>query len=255
VNVVYTPSEHIPAAIHFNYGRAVTSQDARGIALAPSAPRATATDFYMLGTSHNLRRFSASTDFFLINRQHENVYDPDNGSMQYQGPSRSYGWEVKTSVQLSDHLSWNAGVTQVSNAFFLGTKPREYVDSAPHTVANSSLTLNAWHGFFSSVRYRHIGRYLLVNPDDTSVPPAPPYTNSATAHASGLDVVDFALTKKLRHWLDWSLAVDNLNNKRYYETQNLFDSRITPNGPVQARVHGTPGYPVGFSTGLTFRFE
>ncbi len=255
VNVVYTPSGHFPASLHFNYGRAVTSQDARGIALAPNAPRATATDFYMLGTAHNLSRFSASTDLFLVNRQHENVYDADNGSMQYQGPSRSYGWEVKTSVQLSDHLSWNAGVTQVSNAFFLGTRPREYVDSAPHTVANSSLTLNAWHGFFSSVRYRHIGRYLLVNPDDTSVPPAPPYTNSGTAHASGLDVVDFALTRKLRRWLDWSLTIDNLNNKRYYETQNLFDSRIAPNGPIQARIHGTPGYPVGVSTGLTFRFE
>jgi outer membrane receptor protein involved in Fe transport len=259
MNLVYTPSDHLPMAIHFNFGRAVTSQDARGIALDPAAPKAATTNFYMLGTSHQLKRFSASTDMFLIDRQHEDVYDPDNGTMQYQGPSRSYGWEAKTSVQLGDHVSWNAGLTQVSNAFFLGTSPRQYVDSAPHSVGNSSLTLNEWHGLYSSLRYRHISRYLVVNPDygsDTAlIPPAPPYTNSYENHASGLDVIDFAATKKLDRGVEWNLSVDNLNNKHYYETQNFFFSRVTPTAPIEARVHGTPGYPVGFTTGLTWRFK
>jgi hypothetical protein len=254
-NLVYTPAQNLPLALHFNFGRAVTSQDARGLALDPSAPKAASTNFYMLGTSHNMSRFSASTDLFLIDRQHEDVYDPDNGTMQYQGPSRSYGWEVKMAAQIVRHLSWNAGVTQVSNAFFLGTHPRQYVDSAPHTVANSSVTLSSWHGLSSSVRYRHISGYLLVNPDSTSVPPAPPYTSSATAHASGLDVVDFSISKKLVRSVEWNLSMDNLNNKHYYETQNYFDSRLTPTSPAEARVHGTPGYPIGFTTGITFRFE
>jgi outer membrane receptor protein involved in Fe transport len=255
VNIVYTPDLRVPIALHFNYGRAVTSQDARGMALDPTAPKAAATNFYMVGTSHQLKRFSASADAFLIDRQHEDVYDPDNGSLHYQGPSRSYGWEAKASWQIAQHLSWNAGLAQVGNAFFLGTAPREYVDSAPHTVANSSLTLNGWHGLFSSFRYRHIGSYLLVNPDDTSMPPAPPFTDSAQTRASGLDVLDFAATKKLMHGLEWNLSIDNVNNKRYYETQNFFDSRVTPAAPVEARVHGTPGYPVGFTTGLTWSFE
>jgi outer membrane receptor protein involved in Fe transport len=255
VNIVYRPTDRLPMAIHFNFGRAVTSQDARGMALNPSAPKVATTNFYMIGTSHQLKRFSASTDIFLIDRQHEDVYDPDNGTMQYQGPSRSYGWEAKTSVQLRAHLSWNAGLTQVSNAFFLGTSPRKYVDSAPHSVGNSSLTLNGWRGLYSSLRYRHISGYLVVNPDDTTVPPAPPYTNSAQTHASGLDVLDFAATKKLGRGFEWNLSVDNLNNKRYYETQNFFDSRVTPTAPVEARIHGTPGYPAGFTTGLTWRFE
>jgi outer membrane receptor protein involved in Fe transport len=255
VNIVYTPSTRVPVSIHLNYGRALTSQDARGMSLDPAAPKVAATNFYMLGTSHNLKRFAASTDMFLIDRQHEDVYDPDNGTMQYQGPSRSYGWEAKTSVQLTSHLSWNAGITQVMNAFFLGTAPRQYVDSAPHTVANSSLTLNDWHGLISSVRYRHIGHYLLVNPDDTSVPAASPYANSTYTLASGLDVVDLAVTKKLRHGLEWNLSIDNLTNKHYYETQNFFDSRISPTAPVEVRVHGTPGYPFGYTTGLTWRIE
>jgi hypothetical protein len=261
VNVVYTPSDHFPASLHFNFGRAATSQDARGIAHDPAAPKAAATNFYMLGTSHNLKRFSASTDLFLINRQHEDVYDADDGTMEYKGPSRAYGWEAKTSVQVTPLLSWNAGITQVSNAFYLGTKPREYVDSAPHTVANSSLTLSAWHGVFSSVRYRHISGYLVVNPDalvdsaGNPVTAAWPYTDPAKTHAGGLDVMDFAVSTRVRHGVEWNLSVDNLNNKHYYETQNYHNSRITPTSPVEVRIHGTPGYSIGFTTGLTLRFE
>ena len=255
VNLAYTPVLGFPVALHFNFGRAATSQDARGIALAPTAPKAASTNFYMIGTSHQLKRFSLSTDIFLIDRQHENVYDPDNGTMLYQGPSRSYGWEAKASWQIAGYLSWNAGLTQVMNAFYLGTLPREYVDSAPHSVGNSSLTLSGWRGLYSSLRYRHVSRYLLVNLDDTSVPPAPPYTNSAQTHASGLDVLDFAVTRKLVRGLEWNLSVDNLNNKSYYETQNFFNSRVNPTAPIEARVHGTPGYPIGFTTGLTWRIE
>jgi outer membrane receptor protein involved in Fe transport len=215
----------------------------------------------MLGTSHNLKRFSASTDLFLINRQHEDVYDADDGTMEYKGPSRAYGWEAKTSVQVTPLLSWNAGITQVSNAFYLGTKPREYVDSAPHTVANSSLTLSAWHGVFSSVRYRHISGYLVVNPDalvdsaGNPVTAAWPYTDPAKTHAGGLDVMDFAVSTRVRHGVEWNLSVDNLNNKHYYETQNYHNSRITPTSPVEVRIHGTPGYSIRFTTGLTLRFE
>jgi outer membrane receptor protein involved in Fe transport len=255
VTIAYRPLIRVPVALHFNYGRAVSSQDARGIALDPNAPRVAATDFYMIGASQQLKRFSLSADAFLIDRQHENVYDADNGTMQYQGSSRSNGWEVKASAQIAKHLSWNAGLTQVGNAFFLGTSPREYVDSAPHSVGNASLTLNGWNGLFSSLRYRHVSRYLVVNPDETPAPAAAPYTNPDTAHASGLDVLDFAATKKLTRGLEWNLTIDNLNNKSYYETQNYFNSRVTPTAPVETRIHGTPGYPIGFATGITWRFE
>ena len=255
LNIAYRPLDRVPIALHFNYGRAVTSQDARGIAIDPTAPKVAATDFYMIGMSQQLKNFSFSTDTFLIDRQHENVYMADNGTMEYQGPSRAYGWEVKASAQITGHLSWHAGLTQVGNAFFRGTSPREYVDSAPHSVGNASLTLSGWSGMFASLRYRHVSRYLVVNPDAGTEPPAWPYANAATAHANGLDVLDFAATKRLAHGLEWNITVDNLNNKSYYETQNYFYSRVTPSAPVEARIHGTPGYPVGFAVGLTWRSE
>jgi len=72
-------------------------------------------------------------------------------------------------------------------------------------------------------------------------------------HATGLDVLDLSISKQLRHNLDFNFAIDNLNNKRYWETQNYLESRVTPTSDVIARVHGTPGYPIGVTVGLTFR--
>jgi hypothetical protein len=242
-NFSYTPSNHVPFTFYASYGRGISSQDARGVVQEPNAPKVATTDFYQFGTSHNLKRFSVSTDVFLIDRSNEQVYIPDDGSFEFKGPSRSYGWEAKTSVQILRHLSLNGGFTQVSSAFYRGTLPRVYVDSAPHSVANSGLTLSGWHWFNGSLRYRHISGYILDGEDSTN--PA--------KHATGLDVLDLSTSKQIRHGLDFNFAIDNVNNKDFWETQNYLESRVSPTAPVVARVHGTPGYPIGFTVGLTFR--
>jgi len=53
----------------------------------------------------------------------------------------------------------------------------------------------------------------------------------------------------------FSFDIDNLTDKQYYETQNYFESRVTPTAPALDRIHATPGYPVGFTAGLTFRLH
>lgn len=132
-NLSFTPSDRIPLTLYLNYGRGISSQDARGVVQRPSAPKVSTTDFYQVGTSNNLKTFSLSTDLFLIDRSNEQVYIADDGSFEFKGPSRAYGFEVKNSVKLTHHLALNAGLTKVSNAFYRGTKPRVYVDSAPQS--------------------------------------------------------------------------------------------------------------------------
>jgi len=241
-NFSYTPTARLPLTLYASYGRGISSQDARGVVQRPNAPKLATTDFYQLGTSHHLRKFSLSTDVFLIDRSNEQVYIPDDGTFELKGPSRSYGWEAKTSAQLARHLAFNGGFTQVSNAFYRGQSTREYVDSAPHSVANSGLTLTAWRGFNGSLRYRHISAYRLDGLDPS-------------IRATGLDVVDLSMSRAIRHGIDFNFAVDNLNNKRYYETQNSFTSRLQ-NEPFAGitRIHATPGSAVGFTVGLSFRF-
>jgi outer membrane receptor protein involved in Fe transport len=240
LNISYTPFVRLPVTFYASYGRGISSQDARGVVQRPTAPKVVTTDFYQIGAAHNVKRFSLSTDIFLINRSNEQVYIPDDGSFEFKGPSRSYGWEAKTAIQVMRHLAFNGGLTQVSNAYYLGS-PRVYVDSAPHSVASSGLTVSDWLGFNGSLRYRHVSSSIL----DGSTLTVP--------RATGLDVLDLSLSKRLRHNVDFNFAIDNLNKKRYWETQNYFQSRVAPTAPIVARGHGTAGYPIGFTVGLTFR--
>ena len=228
----YRVSNSVPITLSFNYGRGINTQDARGIIQRPESPRIATTDFYQLGSSYQVGRLSFSSDVFLIDRANEQVYIPDDGTFELKGPSRSYGFEGKTSFRISRFVSLNGGLTQVTNSFYRATEPRIYVDSAPHTVANGGLTLSGWRGVYTSLRYRHVGNYRL----DGEV---------ATIRAAGLDVIDLAFTKSIRRWADLNLDIDNLTDKHYYETQNFFESRVSPTAEPKERIHGTPGYPIG----------
>jgi len=181
---------------------------------------------------------SISGDVFLIDHSNEQVYIPDDGTTEFAGPSRSYGYELKTSLQITKALALTGGLTQVMNAFFRGTGPRVYTDSSPHHVANAGLTLAAFRGFSGSLLWRHVGNYRLDGKD-------------ANIRASGLDVVDLSVRKRLSTRVDVNVSVDNLFNKRYLETQNYFESRVSPGARSALRIHGTPGYPVGVAAGLT----
>jgi outer membrane receptor protein involved in Fe transport len=68
-----------------------------------------------------------------------------------------------------------------------------------------------------------------------------------------MDVLDLAITKTLRQWVDLNVGIENLTDKHYYETQNFFESRVSPTAEAIERIHGTPGYPFGITVGLTFR--
>jgi outer membrane receptor protein involved in Fe transport len=248
-NLSVTPTDRVPLTLYFNYGRGISSQDARGVVQRPERPRLSTTVFYQIGTAHNFSRFSLSTNLFLLDRSNEQVYIPDDGSFEFKGPTRAYGFELKTAVKLTNRLSFNAGITKVTNAFFRdyffdeddpAPGARKYVDSAPHVVGNAALTLNDWRGFSGSLRYRHTSNYRL-DPLDPGI------------RAAGLDVIDFSLNRRLRRGVEFNLAIDNLTDKRYFETQNFFESRIAPKAESAARIHATPGYPRTFSVGVTFR--
>lgn len=240
-NLSVTPADRLPLTIYFNYGRGISSQDARGVVQHPDGERISTTDFYQVGTSHNFKRFSLSTDLFLIDRSNEQVYIPDDGSFEFLGPTRAYGFEAKASVKLTKFVSFNGGLTRVMNAFYRGQQPRVYVDSAPHFISNAALTMSGWRGFSGSLRYRHIGNYRLDGEEPG-------------VRAAGFDVVDLSINKTLTRRVEFNLSVDNLTDKRYYETQNYFESRLAPGAPVVSRIHATPGYPLTVTAGVTFRF-
>ena len=238
-SAAYTISDRVPLTLYANYGRGINSQDARGVVQQSDSPKIATTDFYQASIAFNKRRFSIGANYFLIDHSNEQVYIPDDGTFEFKGPSRSTGYEIKSSARLTRYVSVNGGLTQVTNAFFGGTSPRVYVDSSPHLVGNGGLTVSGLRGFFGAINYRHVSNYRLDGED-------------ASIRAAGLDVIDFSIRQRIRRWVDFNLSIDNLANKKYFETQNFFESRVRPSGPVVAQIHATPGYSRGFTLGLTF---
>lgn len=245
LSLAWSPFEKLPLTLYANYGRGISSQDARGVARNPDAPKISTTDFYQSGMSINSRRVSIVASGFLIDRSNEQVYIPDDGSIEFAGRSRSYGLEIRNSIRVTRNLAFNAGLTQVIRAFypgeFVADGSRLIVDSAPRTVANGGLVLSELRGFNASLSWRHVSSYRLDGED-------------RAIRAAGNDVVDFSVSKRIRKWIDLNLSVDNLLNKRYFETQNYFESRICPTCDVVSRIHATPGYSTTVSVGVTFRF-
>jgi outer membrane receptor protein involved in Fe transport len=72
--------------------------------------------------------------------------------------------------------------------------------------------------------------------------------------ASGHIVFDLGAAKQISRRVELNLSVDNLTDRNYFETQNFFESRVTPEAPIVARIHATPGYPLTAIAGVTIRF-
>jgi hypothetical protein len=239
LGLAYTPSPDVPFTVYANYGRAMTSTNARALIADPRSVLTAVTDFYQIGTSHTKGRYSAATSFFWIDRANELVYAADNGTNEFLGPSRSYGFEAKTSVQITRSLSLNSSVTKVLNALYRGTEPRAYIDRAPHFTAYSGLTATNWKGWSGSLRMRSINHYILNGDQAQSV-------------VSGHTVFDFSVARQLNRWLDLNFAMDNMFDKAFYETFERYTSRLAGEDPLE-RVHGTPGYPRTIIGGVTIR--
>src|SRR5262249_54480370 len=163
-------------------------------------------------------RVTFSENLFLIDRSNEQVYDPDDGTFEFKGPSRAYGFEAKTNIAITRRISLNAGITKVGNAFYRGGDYRVYVDSAPHFVANADLAVSVWHGWSGSLRLRAINHYRLDGEDASIV-------------ASGHAVVDASVSRRIARGVEFSLSADNLFNRDYYETQNYFESQLAGQDP------------------------
>jgi outer membrane receptor for monomeric catechols len=237
--VAFTPSASLPLTFHANYGRGISTADARVVVQRPESTRIATTDFYQVGTSHRLGRMSASTDLFLIDRSNELVYAADDGTFEFQGRSRAYGFESKVSFDVTRRIAVNAGVTKVGNVFYR-EMPRVYVTNAPRFVANAGIIVSAWKGWSGSLRMRAVNHYRLDGSDPS-------------IRAAGHTLWDFGIARQLRRGVDFNVTVDNLTNRDYYETQNYYESRLPEQSP-KLRIHATPGYPLTAMVGLTVRF-
>jgi len=66
--------------------------------------------------------------------------------IEFDGPSRRYGYETKTSIQFARYLAFNRWTDTGDQIPLSRQSPRAGVDSAPHQVADAALTFSGWRG-------------------------------------------------------------------------------------------------------------
>ena len=240
--VAFTPWADRPLRLFYNYGRGIASMDARGVARRPDSPHISTTDFQQIGIEHLLLdRWSVMADMFLIRQSNQLVYIPDDGTIDFAEPSRSHGYEVRTSVDLTSKLGLSASVTKVLNAYFANSEPRLYLERAPSFVAEGSIVLADWRKWSGSLRMRAINHYRLAADDPAIL-------------AAGHTVFDVAASRRISPMLDLYVAADNLLDREYWETQNFFASRL-PGQDAMDRIHATPSFGRTLVVGVTWKLS
>jgi len=98
------PRMQFPLTFHVNYGRGINSVDARVVVHLRRFPRLATTDFYEAGTPSNFGTALAHVrDVFPDQPYDWFLDDPDDGTYELPGTSRSYGYELASSVALKRH--------------------------------------------------------------------------------------------------------------------------------------------------------
>lgn len=191
------------------------------------------------GVYRPVDRLVFSANLWSLFLEQEFVYVGDAGIVEPSGRTRRLGIEASVQTQLTDHLFARADLNYTYARSTDAAAGEDRIPLAPDLTSSGSLTLRDLGPFSGSIRYR----YIADRPAD----------ESNTLVADGYFVADANVNYKQGN-LTLGLAVENLFNTRWKETQFATLSRLADEaGPVE-EIHFTAGSPFFMRASLQYRF-
>jgi len=181
------------------------------------------------------------TDITLwhLSLEQEFVYVGDEGVVEPSGRTRRLGIDFGLRYQLNNWLFADADYTYAFARSIDEPEGAQYIPLAPvQTFTGGISVLN--NGFSASLK----ARYLHDRPaiEDNSIV------------AKGYLIMDFNLGYKYKQ-VSWTLAIENLLNSDWEETQFATQSRLAGEGPEGLEeIHFTPGTPFFLKGSVTYEF-
>ncbi len=171
--------------------------------------------------------------------QQEFVYVGDEGVVEPGGQTRRYGLDLSVRYQAGPYLFADADISLANPRALDVPKAESYLPLAPRFTSAGGLTYRKESGWNGSLRYR----YMADRPasEDNSVV------------AEGYFVADVTLNYTTRRW-EAGIAIQNLFNTRWKETQFDTESRLQPEPAPVTEIHFTPGTPFSARVGVTVWF-
>ena len=117
--------------------------------------------FTSSGASSNHGRFGVSADLFLIDHSNEQVYIPDDGSFEFKGPSRAYGYrdEGLGTTHASSFSEWRDDKDR--KRLFQRRRSPGLRGQRAAFCGQRRADAAAWQGWSGSLRMRAINHYRL----------------------------------------------------------------------------------------------
>ena len=185
------------------------------------------------------KKWLVQTALWYLWMKQEFVYVGDEGVVEPGGRTRRYGWDLSLRYQMAPFLYADADIN-VSDPRALGVaKPESFLPLAPRFTSVGGITYRRTAGWNGSLRYRYMAN-RPANEDNSVV-------------AKGYFVTDAALNYTGNRW-EAGLAIQNLFNVKWKETQFDTESRLQNEPAPVSEIHFTPGSPFFARLSFTINF-
>ncbi|WP_298955902.1 TonB-dependent receptor [uncultured Nonlabens sp.] len=172
--------------------------------------------------------------------EQEFVYVGDAGIVEPSGETERYGFDLGLKYQLTDFLFLDTNLNYAHARAINEPDGADYIPLAPEFTSTGGIILKDYKRFNAGLRYRYIGD-RAANEDNSIV-------------AEGYVVADFNVNYDLTDNLRLGMAVQNLFDVEWNETQFATESRLATEVQSVEEIHFTPGTPIFLRGSIQYRF-
>ena len=239
LNFLYTQNDNLQwflksgIGFHSNDARVVLQQNADKV-----LPRAYGVDFGNIWKPS--KNIVLNTALWYLFSEEEFVYVGDAGIVEPSGQSKRFGLDVGIRYQVFDWLLLDTDATFTKARSLENPKGQDFIPLAPELTVAGGLSLTNLGKFSGGIRYRYLGD-RAANEDNSIV-------------AEGYLVTDFNLNYKMNKKLTLGLAVENIFDVAWNETQFATESRLQNETNSVEEIHFTPGTPFFAKATISYRF-
>jgi TonB-dependent Receptor Plug Domain/CarboxypepD_reg-like domain len=184
-----------------------------------------------------LKNLIVHSALWSLYSEQEFVYVGDEGIVEPSGASKRYGFDFGFRYQIGNYLFLDFD----GNYAFARSGPdfEDYIPLAPKWSSTGGITLKAYKGFSSSIKYRYLGD-RAANETNTIV-------------AQGYFVTDCSVNYTFKKF-NVGVILENILNTEWNETQFLTTSRLQNEPQPVEEIHFTPGTPFFFKFKIGYLF-
>lgn len=217
---------------HSNDARVVVANEGEDI-----LPRSYGTDLGFVWKPFS--KLVVNSALWYLFLEQEFVYVGDAGIVEPSGKTRRYGIDLGLRYQINDWLFLDTDATLTNARSIDAPDGEDYIPLAPDFTLAGGLSVNDLDGFSGGLRFRYL--------DDR------PANEDNSIVAEGYFVTDLNINYQLNN-VTLGLAVENLFDVDWNETQFATESRLQNEAQSVEEIHFTPGTPFFIKGTVSYRF-